>query len=119
MINASNTLLNRCKLDIIPFHNWRKEPIIKKEAICAPFEQDPRLDKIFGYDASYCVVLKMKLRTIKLGQSLTILFVGEKQKVAILEAIQESRIDNSHYLSLLQVDTDKYRVCCTPKLSIS
>lgn len=118
MINTSNTLLNRYKLDITPCHNWKKKPIITKGVICNPYKEDPELDELSGYDSNYCIELMIKLGMIKLDQNLTILFVEEKQRVAILKAIQLIRKYNSHYLSLLQVDTDKYRVCCTPKLSI-
>ncbi len=119
MINASNTLLNRCKLDIKPCHNWGKEPVIKKEDFHVYDWEDDRIDKIMGYDCSYCVKLEVELGKMRLGQSITIMFVGENQKAAILAAVQRKRKDNSHYLSLLQVDTDKYRVTCIPKLSIN
>ncbi|WP_321520035.1 hypothetical protein [uncultured Bacteroides sp.] len=119
MINIASTQLNRCKLDIKPCQNWEKEPIMTREVVCASYKEDPELDELLGYDSNYCLVLMIKLDVIKLDQSLTILFAEEKQRTAILKAVQLKRKSNSHYLSLLQVDTDKYRVSCTPKLSIS
>jgi hypothetical protein len=77
--NTSSIQLNRCKFDIRPCHNWKKEAVIKREAICAPHREDTRADEILGYDFSYCVGLRIEFNRIKLGQSLTILFVEENQ----------------------------------------